>query len=84
MMAPTTEDVICDPSAGSCGFLVVAGEYVRENFAKELMKGKALKHFNNEMFMGMEFDPTMIRIGAMNMILHGIENANLKDVDSFK
>jgi type I restriction enzyme M protein len=82
MMAPTTEDVICDPSAGSCGFLVVAGEYVRENFAKELMKGKALKHFNNEMFMGMEFDPTMIRIGAMNMILHGIENANLKDVDS--
>jgi type I restriction enzyme M protein len=82
MMASTTEDVICDPSAGSCGFLVVAGEYVRENFAKELMKGKALKHFNNDMFMGMEFDPTMIRIGAMNMILHGIENANLKDVDS--
>jgi type I restriction enzyme M protein len=82
MMAPTTEDVICDPSAGSCGFLVVAGEYVREMHGKELLKGKALKHFNNDMFMGMEFDPTMIRIGAMNMILHGIENANLKDVDS--
>lgn len=82
MMAPTTEDVICDPSAGSCGFLVVAGEYVREKYSKELLKGKALKHFNNDMFIGMEFDPTMIRIGAMNMILHGIENANLKDVDS--
>lgn len=82
MMAPGTEDVICDPSAGTCGFLVVAGEYVREKYEKELLKGKTLKHFNNEMFMGMEFDPTMIRIGAMNMILHGIENANLKDVDS--
>lgn len=82
MMAPNTEDVICDPSAGTCGFLVVAGEYVREKHEKELLKAKALRHFNSDMFMGMEFDPTMIRIGAMNMILHGIENAHLKDVDS--
>jgi type I restriction enzyme M protein len=82
MVQPQIDDVICDPSSGTCGFLVVAGEYVREHYAKELFKDKIKSHFQNEMFVGMEFDPTMIRIGAMNLILHGIENPILKDVDS--
>lgn len=82
MAQPSPEDIICDPSAGTCGFLVAAGEYLRDHYGKELLKDKANKHFQNKMFMGMEFDPTMIRIGAMNMILHGIENPQLIDVDS--
>jgi type I restriction enzyme M protein len=82
MTAPTTNDVICDPSAGSCGFLTVAGEYVREHFEAELFTEKNRTHFQNHMFMGMEFDPTMIRIGAMNMMLHGVENPQLFDVDA--
>jgi type I restriction enzyme M protein len=82
LVQPTPEDVICDPAAGTCGFLMVAGEYIREHFEQELFKEDVKKHFQEKMFMGMEFDPTMIRIGAMNMILHGIENPNLKDVDS--
>lgn len=82
MMQPTTEDIICDPSSGSCGFLVGASEYIREHYEKELFKGKVQEHFQNSMFLGMEFDPTMIRIGAMNLILHGIENPQLKDVDA--
>ena len=82
MVQPTVEDVICDPSAGTCGFLVVASEYIRSNFEKELYNDKVQSHFQNNMFMGTEFDPTMIRIGAMNMILHGIENPQLKDVDA--
>jgi type I restriction enzyme M protein len=82
MMAPTPEDIICDPSAGTCGFLVLAGEYIREKYPKELLKKDVIRKFNNSMFMGMEFDPTMIRIGAMNMMLHGIENPQLKDVDA--
>jgi type I restriction enzyme M protein len=82
MVQPTTEDVICDPSAGSAGFLVVASEYVREHFEEELYSEKVQQHFQNKMFMGMEFDPTMIRIGAMNLILHGIENPQLLDVDA--
>lgn len=82
MMQPTLEDVICDPSAGSCGFLVGAAEYVQNNYKQELLKPQAQEHFLNEMFLGMEFDPTMIRIGAMNLILHGIENPQLTDVDS--
>jgi type I restriction enzyme M protein len=82
MVQPTVEDVICDPSAGSSGFLVTASEYIREHFEKELFDTKVQEHFQNKMFMGMEFDPTMIRIGAMNMILHGIENPQLTDVDA--
>ena len=82
MVQPTLEDVICDPSAGTCGFLTVAGEYLREHYEKELYPGPALDHFQKDMFIGMEFDPTMIRIGAMNLILHGIENPQLQDLDA--
>lgn len=82
MMQPTPEDIICDPSAGSCGFLITAVEHLRKNHREALFKEKTQKHFQNTMFMGMEFDPTMIRIGTMNLILHGIENPQIKDVDS--
>lgn len=82
MMQPTLEDTICDPSAGSCGFLVGGAEYIQTHYKNELLKPSLQNHYLNEMFMGMEFDPTMIRIGAMNLILHGIENPQLKDVDS--
>lgn len=82
MVQPTIEDVICDPSSGTCGFLTVAGEYMHQHYADELLDDDARKHFQEDMFMGMEFDPTMIRIGAMNLILHGIENPRLIDVDA--
>ena len=82
MTQPTLEDVICDPSCGTAGFLTVAGEYIREHYETELYSESAKEHFQNRMFMGMEFDPTMIRIGGMNLILHGIENPQLFDVDS--
>ncbi|HCS21437.1 MAG TPA: N-6 DNA methylase, partial [Bacteroidetes bacterium] len=55
---------------------------IRENFEEELYRDNNMDHFQNRMFMGMEFDPTMIRIGAMNMILHGVENPQLQDVDA--
>ncbi|MBX2907229.1 MAG: SAM-dependent DNA methyltransferase [Taibaiella sp.] len=82
LMQPGPEDVICDPSAGSCGFLVGCAEYIRAHHHKEFFKPGFEQYFSNDMFMGMEFDPTMIRIGAMNMILHGIEEPVLKDVDA--
>ncbi len=82
LMQPTPDDIICDPSAGSCGFLVGCAEYMRKHHEKEFYKAGFEKHFSTDMFMGMEFDPTMIRIGAMNMILHGIEEPVLRDVDA--
>ena len=81
-MVPDTEDIVCDPSAGTCGFLVSAGEYIREHYTEELYESRSTDAFSERLLMGMEFDPTMIRIGAMNLILHGIENPKLKDVDA--
>lgn len=82
MVEPNLEDVICDPSSGTCGFLTVASEYIRELYEKDLFKDDVKQHFQDKMFTGMEFDPTMIRIGGMNLILHGIENPQLIDVDA--
>lgn len=82
MVKPTLEDTICDPSCGSAGFLIGAGEYIREHYKQELYRPEINQRMQNKMFMGMEFDATMIRIGAMNLLLHGIENPDLKDVDA--
>jgi type I restriction enzyme M protein len=79
---PTLEDIMCDPSSGTCGFHVAVNEYIREHYSTALFEPKNQEHFQNKMFLGMEFDPTMIRIGAMNLILHGIENPQLIDVDA--
>lgn len=82
MTKPTPEDIICDPSAGSSGFLVKSAEYIVEQHPDILTDEKRRKHYENDMFMGMEFDATMIRIGAMNLLLHGIEHPKLIDVDA--
>ena len=82
MLAPGTEDIICDPSAGSAGFLVAAGEFVAEHHRQALYKPATQNHYRHRLLMGMEFDPTMIRIGAMNLLLHGIEPERLADVDA--
>jgi type I restriction enzyme M protein len=79
---PTPTDIICDPASGTCGFLVAAGEYLRHHHPEVLRDPKLRKHFHETMFNGFDFDPTMLRIGAMNMILHGIENAHIVYRDS--
>ncbi|MFN8307333.1 MAG: class I SAM-dependent DNA methyltransferase [Ferruginibacter sp.] len=82
MLQPGVDDVIADPSAGTCGFLVGAAEYIKRHHEKAFYNKKFQQKFSRDMFMGMEFDPTMIRIGAMNMMLHGIEEPALADVDA--
>ena len=74
MTAPTPKDIICDPACGTCGFLVAAGEYLRERHPEVLRDPKLRKHFHENMFHGFDFDSTMLRIGSMNMMLHGVEN----------
>lgn len=79
---PKPTDIICDPAAGTCGFLVAAGEYLRRRHPEVLRDPKLRKHFHETMFNGFDFDSTMLRIGAMNMILHGVENAHVVYRDS--
>lgn len=82
LAAPTPDDVICDPASGTCGFLVATGEYLRDNHPELFRDEKTREHFHEGMFHGFDFDPTMLRIGAMNMILHGVENADVSYRDS--
>ena len=82
LMQPTPTDIIVDPAAGSAGFLVEAGEYLKRN-NEDLFAIKELKdHYNNDMFFGNDMDRTMLRIGAMNMMLHGVEKPNIEYRDS--
>lgn len=82
LVEPTPKDVICDPAAGTAGFLVAAGEYLRGHHA-DLFRDEALRrHFHQGMFHGYDFDSTMLRIGSMNMQLHGIEGGDIRYKDS--
>jgi type I restriction enzyme M protein len=77
MMQPTKEDTLCDPACGTVGFLVAAGEYVHQHHPDWFHDPRFREHYNSNMFTGMEFDSTMLRIGAMNLQLHGIDNPQL-------
>jgi type I restriction enzyme M protein len=82
MVAPTPTDVICDPACGTAGFLIAAGEYLRDHNPEMLRDEKPRAHFHQEMFHGFDFDNTMLRIGSMNMLLHGVENPDIRYRDS--
>ncbi|NLB03719.1 MAG: SAM-dependent DNA methyltransferase, partial [Bacteroidales bacterium] len=82
MVQPQKDDLICDPASGTSGFLVAAGEYLRHNHPDWFLDKDFREHYNTKMFTGIEFDSTMIRIGAMNLQLHGIRQPNLILKDS--
>lgn len=82
LMKPNPQDIIVDPAAGSAGFLVSAQHYLRENHQELFLDADKKDHFNNTMFYGFDMDRTMLRIGAMNMMLHGVDNPNIEYKDS--
>ncbi|GAB3624962.1 class I SAM-dependent DNA methyltransferase [Mariniluteicoccus endophyticus] len=82
LMNPGPEDRICDPACGTAGFLVAASESIRERFPLERMSPTQRQHFHGSMFHGYDFDSTMLRIGSMNMLLHGIERPDIRYRDS--
>lgn len=82
LMKPMPEDIIVDPAAGSAGFLVSSQEYLRKNHSDLFLIQGLKEHFNNNMFYGFDMDRTMLRIGAMNMMLHGVDNPNIEYKDS--
>ena len=83
MTDPKADDIICDPACGTAGFLVEAGEYLKENKKDEIFyDNRNRAHYMNEMFYGYDMDRTMLRIGAMNMMTHGISNPFIEYRDS--
>ena len=82
LVKPQPDDIIIDPAMGSAGFLIEAQAYLRKNHGDMLLNAKLREHFNNTMFFGNDMDRTMLRIGAMNMLLHGVDNPNISYRDS--
>ncbi len=82
MVAPQPHDIVCDPACGTAGFLVATGEYLRERHPEIFTSDELRHHFNEKLFNGFDFDSTMLRIGSMNMLLHGVENPDIRYKDS--
>ncbi len=83
LMDPKPDDVICDPACGTSGFLVTAAEYLNEPERRAFLFDRRKKdHYMNHMFHGYDMDRTMLRIGAMNMMTHGIDNPYIEYRDS--
>lgn len=82
LMEPTPQDTISDPAMGSAGFLVAASDYIREHHSELFLDHKLNEHYHNDMFHGNDMDSTMLRIGAMNMMLHGVDNPQIEYRDS--
>lgn len=82
LVRPVPTDIMCDPAGGTCGFPVAVGEYLRRHHPEILRDAKLKKHFHHHLFHAFDFDNTMLRIGSMNMLLHGVENPDIRYRDS--
>lgn len=82
LMQPTLKDEICDPAMGSAGFIVESAKYIAENYKKDLLRKENADKFRGSMFHGFDTDSTMLRIGAMNLMLHGVEEPDVAYRDS--
>ena len=82
LMRPTVKDTICDPAMGSAGFIVESAKYINEKYPQELLQDNIQKHYRTTMFNGFDTDQTMLRIGAMNLMLHGVDSPNISYQDS--
>lgn len=82
LMQPSVKDTICDPAMGSAGFIVESAKYVQEHYIKELLNPDNMKHYKSGLLHGFDTDSTMLRIGAMNLMLHGVDNPDVEYRDS--
>ena len=82
LMHPSLQDTICDPAMGSAGFIVESAKYVQEHYKRELLKTDGMKHYKSGLLHGFDTDSTKLRIGAMNLMLHGVDNPDVEYKDS--
>ena len=82
LVEPKVDDLVLDPAMGTAGFLLATARYLTDNYKTELLNKQNLQHFNSKMFHGYDTDPSMLRIGAMNMLLHGVEEPDIDRKDS--
>lgn len=82
LVEPTIDDVVADPAMGSAGFLLGTAQYIQDHYKSELLNKEKKQHFSSGMFHGFDTDPSMLRIGAMNMLLHNVDDPEIVRQDS--
>jgi type I restriction enzyme M protein len=97
LLDPKPDDLVCDPACGTGGFLVAVKEYLDKKYTTPGMEEKKedgstfypgdqlyeyQEHIQNKLLSGFDFDATMLRIAAMNLLLHGIENPQIHNQDA--
>ena len=81
LVCPRPMDTICDPACGTAGFLISSAEYIRETYGKT-MNDKEWEHYSNGLLTGFDTGSTMLKISAMNLLLHSIHDPHIAYQDS--
>ncbi|MBQ8347712.1 MAG: SAM-dependent DNA methyltransferase [Alphaproteobacteria bacterium] len=81
LIEPTPDSKICDPACGTAGFLISSAEFIRSKY-ENVMTAEQWDHFAGDMFNGFDMDKTMLRISAMNLMLHSITKPTIEYKDS--
>ena len=81
LIEPTPDSKICDPACGTAGFLISSAEFIRSRY-ENVMTSEQWDHFAGDMFSGFDMDKTMLRISAMNLMLHSITTPTIEYLDS--
>lgn len=81
LIEPTPDSKICDPACGTAGFLISSAEFIRSKY-ENVMTSEQWDHFAGDMFSGFDMDKTMLRISAMNLMLHSITTPTIEYRDS--
>ena len=85
MVDPKPGELVCDPACGTAGFLISSAEHIRDGYGDD-MSAEQWDRFagadGNPQFSGFEMDQTMLRISAMNLMLHGVDAPDIRYLDS--
>jgi type I restriction enzyme M protein len=97
LLEPNPSEVVGDPACGTAGFLVSVMQHLLEKYSspegvivhddgQKTYSGDLLEpyrqHIQSAMFHGYDFDTTMLRIAAMNLMLHGVESPDIHYQDT--
>ena len=81
LVQPSPGDLICDPACGTAGFLISSADYIREKYGSSMTQAE-WERFSGSAFTGFDSDSTMLRISAMNLMLHSITHPCIEYKDS--
>lgn len=85
LVNPQPGQRICDPAAGTAGFLIAAFLYILEQYTRpgpkgspgNLLKPAQWKFLEEQAFTGYDNDANMVKIAILNLYLHGLEKAKI-------